>query len=358
MTATPAHRHIATWLLLICGLVMAMVVVGGVTRLTESGLSMTKWEPHRVLPPMTETDWQAEFTQYRQTPEYTKINKGMSLAQYKNIFWWEFAHRQLGRFIGLAYGLPLLWFWVKRQIPDGYHGRLLLLLGLGGLQAVIGWWMVASGLVDRPDVSHYRLTVHLMTALIIFTLCLWTAFSLLGRTRASADQSAGLRPWTLALAGALFTQLVLGGFVAGLNAGFASANWPMMQPGAFLPALANPLLDDPAGVQFLHRLGAYVVVALALACAWKSSHTNDPSLDAFGKLLAVLALCQTALGIATIMTGVPTWIAAAHQFGAVLFLGAFTAFAHRQFTTALYGEEHERNRHRYPLRDLPGHSIR
>jgi cytochrome c oxidase assembly protein subunit 15 len=307
---------------------------------------------------MAETDWQAEFSLYRQTPEYRKINKGMSLAQYKNIFWWEFAHRQLGRFIGLAYGLPLLWFWLKRQIPDGYHGRLLLLLGLGGLQGAIGWWMVASGLVDRPDVSHYRLTVHLMTALAIFTLCLWTAMSLLGRTRVTSGKAADLKPWTLALACALALQLVLGGFVAGLNAGVASDHWPMMQPGAFLPALANPLFDDPAGVQFLHRLGAYLVVVLTLVCTWKAIQTDDLVLDAFGKLLAVLALGQSVLGITTIITGVPIWIAAAHQFGAVLFLGVFTAFAHRQFTTARYGADHERNRHRYPLRDIPGHSLR
>jgi heme a synthase len=335
VSAHPLHlpvaqpQAIARWLLVICALVMAMVVVGGVTRLTESGLSMTTWEPHRVLPPLDEAGWQAEFDLYRQSPEYLKINKGMSLAQYKNIFWWEFGHRQLGRVIGLVYALPLLWFWLRRQIPAGYKGRLLLLLGMGGMQAVIGWWMVASGLVDRPDVSHYRLTVHLLMALSIFALSLWTALSLFGRGGAPARV---LKPWTLALAGALALQLILGGFVAGLNAGFASNHWPLMQPGQFLPALSQSLLDDPAGVQFLHRLSAYLVVLLTFVCAIKAAKVSDAVLDGVSKLLVLLVLAQTTLGIATIVTGVPVWLAAVHQFGAVIFLGAFTVFAHRQFT--------------------------
>lgn len=330
--AATAPKAVARWLLLICLLVLAMVVVGGVTRLTESGLSMTRWEPTRLLPPLDEASWQAEFDLYRQTPEYLKINKGMSLAAYQNIFWWEFAHRQLGRLIGVTFALPLLWFWLRRQIPAGYHGRLLLLLGLGGLQGAIGWWMVASGLVDRPDVSHYRLTVHLLTALSIFALSLWTALSLLGHRRASLHGSA-LRPWTVALGAALFVQIGLGGFVAGLDAGHASSHWPLMQPGEALPRLANPLLDDPAGVQFLHRLCAYLVVLLALTCAWRAARAGDAALDGWGKLLALVALGQTVLGITTIVTGVPIWLAAMHQFTAVLFLATFIAFAHRQFTT-------------------------
>ncbi len=327
---TAAPRLIAQWLLVICALIAAMVVVGGITRLTESGLSMSRWEVHRLLPPLTERDWQAAFDLYRKTPEYLKINKGMSLSAYQAIYWWEFAHRLLGKLIGFAFALPLLWFWHKKQIPAGYHGRLLLLLGLGGLQGGIGWWMVASGLVDRPDVSHYRLAVHLLTALSLFVLCLWTALSLLGHRRIAAPT---LKSWALALAAALFVQLVLGAFVAGLDAGHASGHWPMMQPGEWLPRLANPLLDDPAGVQFLHRLGAYVVVTLALVCAVKAGRQSDARLDGFGKLLGLVALAQTGLGIATIVTGVPIWLAGVHQFGAVIFLGVFTAFAHRQFTT-------------------------
>jgi heme a synthase len=325
--ATP--RAIARWLLAICLLVMAMVVVGGITRLTESGLSMTRWEPHRLLPPMDAAAWQAEFALYRQSPEYLKINAGMSLSAFQGIYYWEYAHRMLGRFIGVAFALPLAWFWLRRAIPQGYHLRLLGLLVLGGMQGVVGWWMVASGLVNRPDVSHYRLAVHLLLALSIFAACLWTALDLLGWRRARVT----VRPWTLALGGALFVQLALGAFVAGLDAGHASASWPLMEPGHFLPRLANALFDDPAGVQFLHRLGAYLVVALALACAWFAARTGDVALDGWGKLLGLVALVQTVLGIMTIVTGVPIWLAGIHQFTAVLFLGTFVCFAHRQFTS-------------------------
>jgi heme a synthase len=327
--ATP--RAIARWLLAICLLVMAMVVVGGITRLTESGLSMTRWEPQRLLPPMDMVAWQTEFARYRQSPEYLKINAGMGLAAFQGIYYWEYAHRLLGRAIGVAFALPLLWFWLRRAIPGGFHGRLLALLLLGGMQGVVGWWMVASGLVNRPDVSHYRLAMHLLLALAIFAACLWTALDLLGWRRSTVT----LRPWTLALGGALLAQLTLGAFTAGLNAGHASNIWPMMEPGRFLPRLANPLLDDPAGVQFLHRLGAYAVVALALACAWRTDRTGDPALAGWGRLLALVALVQTALGIATIVTGVPVWLAGLHQFTAVLFLATFTCFAHRQFTSGV-----------------------
>jgi heme a synthase len=322
-------RAVARWLLVICVLVMAMVVVGGITRLTESGLSMTRWEPQRLLPPMDLAAWQTEFDHYRQSPEYRKINAGMSLTAFQGIYYWEYAHRLLGRLIGFAFALPLAWFWLTRRIPAGYHAKLLGLLVLGGMQGVVGWWMVASGLVDRPDVSHYRLAVHLLLALGIFVACLWTALDLLGWQRSSVS----IRPWTVALAVVLPVQLMLGAFVAGLNGGHASDHWPMMEPGHFMPRLSHPLFDDPAGVQFLHRLGAYLVLVLALACAWKAARSGDTSLDGFGKLMGLVVLIQTGLGIATIVTGVPIWLAGLHQFGSVILLATFTCFAHRQFTS-------------------------
>ena len=324
---------IAHWLLVVAGLVFLMVVVGGITRLTESGLSMVRWEPiSGAIPPMSADAWQAEFDAYRTSPEYQKINRGMSLSEFKEIFFWEYVHRLLGRFIGLAFALPLAWFAWKRAIPRGYGWKLVGLLALGGLQGAIGWWMVASGLVDRPEVSHIRLAVHLLLALFILALLVWTALDLANLARNPGSKPAGisiLATWTLS---ALGLQLMFGAYVAGLDAGYAFNSWPKMGDEWF-PA-GTPMLepfivnfaDNPIVVQFVHRWLAFVVAALAIALGLKAWQRGFQAQAA--ALIAAVTL-QIWLGIATLLTGVELWIAVAHQAMAALLLAAVVVTAHR-----------------------------
>ena len=337
----PRPYAISNWLLAVAVLVFAMVVIGGITRLTESGLSMVRWEPiSGAIPPMNEAQWEAEFEAYQASPEYQKTNRGMSLEQFKEIFFWEYLHRLLGRLIGLAFALPLLWFAWKRAIPKGYGWKLSALLVLGGLQGVIGWWMVASGLVDRPEVSHIRLAVHLLLALFIFGALIWTALDL--RTLARAGHSEhgegpSARPaklpilasWTLSL---LFLQLMFGAYVAGLDAGYAFNSWPKMGEEWFpegtpmlRPFIVN-FVDNPIVVQFVHRWLAFVVAAFAFALAARAWARRLP-LEASAVVAAVLL--QIALGIATLLTGVELWIAVAHQGMAALLLAAIVVASHR-----------------------------
>src|SRR4051794_4523368 len=248
------------WLLAVAILVFLMVVVGGITRLTESGLSIVRWEPlSGAIPPIGDSAWAAEFAAYKQSPQYQLVNSGMSLADFQSIYFWEYLHRLLGRVIGLAFALPLAWFAWKRAIPRGYGWKLAAILALGALQGAIGWWMVASGLVDRPDVSHIRLAIHLLTALAIFAVTLWVALDLLalhadGAARPARMPTAGI--WALSL---LALQLMFGAYVAGLDAGYAYSTWPKMGDEWF-PAgapMLEPWLrnfaDNPLVVQFVHR---------------------------------------------------------------------------------------------------------
>jgi cytochrome c oxidase assembly protein subunit 15 len=331
--ARPAHADprpfaIARWLAIVALFVLTMVVVGGITRLTESGLSMTRWEPiSGAVPPLTAQAWDAEFAAYRATPEYLKINQGMSLDQFKHIFFWEYLHRLIGRTIGLVFALPLAWFWWRRAIPRGYGPRLLALLALGGLQGAIGWWMVASGLVDRPDVSHFRLATHLLTALFIFSGMIWTALDL--RTGGRPARLTGLAIVALA---ALAVQLMLGAFVAGLDAGFSFNSWPLMD-GALFPAggwnaamglLAN-LGSNPIVVQFVHRWFAWAAAAALLALAWRSQKAGYKGP---GHMIATLVVLQIGLGIATLLSHVEIMLGVAHQAVGSLLLGAAVWAAH------------------------------
>lgn len=330
---TPRPGAIADWLLFVAALVFAMIVVGGITRLTESGLSITRWEPvSGAIPPLNQEQWQAQFDAYRESPQYQQINSGMSLAQFKEIFFWEYIHRLLGRLIGLAFALPLVWFAWKRAIPRGYGWKLLILLALGGLQGAIGWWMVASGLVDRPEVSHIRLAVHLLTALLIFGGLIWTALDLrrLGRdadTRPSRMPTIAI--WTLS---ALGLQFLFGAYVAGLEAGYAFNSWPKMGDEWFpsgtpmLQPFLNNFVDNPIVVQFVHRWLAFVVAAFAIALAVRA-HRRGFAWAAQAVLIAVGV--QILLGIATILSGVELWIGVAHQGMAALLLGAILFAAHR-----------------------------
>jgi heme a synthase len=320
------QRAIALWLLGIAGLVFAMVVVGGITRLTESGLSITRWElVSGTLPPLSEAEWQRQFGLYQQSSQYQLMNRGMSLAEFKGIFFWEYVHRLLGRLIGLAFALPLAWFWLKRQIPAGYKPRLLALLALGGLQGAIGWWMVASGLVDRTEVAPERLAVHLSNALIIMAGCIWTALDLTDGDALRTDRPRG---WVWPLTALLSVQIIWGAFTAGLRAGHASDTWPLMF-GMLVPdgivASARDFVADPVSVQFLHRSLAYAVVAATLLVAWRLWQAG-----AGGRALALggVVAAQFGLGVLVIINHVPIPLGVAHQAGAALLVAVVTWNAH------------------------------
>jgi cytochrome c oxidase assembly protein subunit 15 len=329
----PRPRAVGRWLLVVAILVFAMVVVGGITRLTESGLSMVRWEPiSGAVPPRSEADWQTEFDHYKATPQYAQVNSGMSLAQFKEIFFWEYVHRLLGRLIGLAFALPLLFFWWRRAIPPTHGWKLGALLGLGALQGAIGWWMVASGLVDRPEVSHIRLAIHLLMALFIFAGLLWVAGDMRALARNPAARPARaplLGLWALSM---LFLQFMFGAYMAGLDAGRYFRTWPTMN-GEFYPAgyewmqpaLRN-LADNPIMVNFIHRWFAFIVAALAL---WLAAKAWLARLRWEGALLAGAVLIQIQLGILTILSRVDIWIAVPHQGMAVLLLGAMVTAVHR-----------------------------
>jgi cytochrome c oxidase assembly protein subunit 15 len=315
LPATARPAALANWLLGVALLVFAMVVVGGITRLTESGLSITEWKPVTgALPPLNEAQWLAEFEKYRQIPEYQQINKGMSLAEFKFIYFWEWFHRLLGRVIGLAFAIPLGVFAGMRAIPKGYGLRLTALLALGGLQGAIGWWMVTSGLTERTDVSHIRLAVHLLTALFILSGLVWTALDLKRLAADPAARPARLTPLGAGVALVLFVQLLFGAWVAGLNAGHAAGTWPLMN-GSFFPENAlwaglSSLANDPYIAHFVHRWWAFIaVVALVvLSRAARRAGCRPASIaihSAFGT--------QILLGIAVVLTGVDITLAVLHQ---------------------------------------------
>jgi heme a synthase len=329
LAATPASNRVdrsrpaalANWLWAVALLVFAMVVVGGITRLTESGLSITEWKPVTgTLPPLNEAQWISEFEKYRQIPEYQQINKGMSLAEFKFIYFWEWFHRLLGRLIGLAFALPLAWFAVRRAIPAGYGLRLTALLALGGLQGAIGWWMVTSGLSERTDVSHVRLAVHLLTALLILAGLVWTALDLRRLAANPAARPARLTPLAIGVSLVLFVQLLFGAWVAGLNAGHAASSWPLMN-GSFFPENAlwlglSSLANDPHLTHFVHRWWAFAaVIALSvLARAARRAGCRSASI-AIHSAVGV----QILLGIAVVLTGVDITLAVLHQaVGAVV----------------------------------------
>ena len=328
------ERAVAAWLLACCALVFAMVVVGGVTRLTHSGLSIVEWQPIvGALPPLDETAWQETFGKYKQTPEYRLVNPGMSLEGFKGIFWWEYIHRLLGRLIGAAFLLPLLWFALRGRIPRALAWKFAAIFGLGALQGALGWYMVQSGLVDNPRVSQFRLTAHLGIAFLIYAAMLWIAFDLLF-ARAGAV-SRRLRCFASALAALVFAMALSGGLVAGTRAGLAYNTFPLMN-GRFVPPeifAIDPwylnFSNNIATVQFDHRLIAWLL-AILVPWFWLRVRRNPvPERAKLGAdlLLGALAL-QIALGIATLLLAVPVPLAAAHQAGALLVFSAALFAAH------------------------------
>ena len=323
---------LSRWLFVVAFLVVAIVAVGGITRLTESGLSITEWKPVTgTIPPLTEAQWQAEFEAYKQIPQYIEVNgpAGMTLADYKFIYFWEWVHRLLARIIGFAFALPLAWFWVKRQIPDGFKLRLLGLLALGGLQGVVGWWMVTSGLnADSADrVSHFRLAAHLLVALVTLAGLVWTALDM--RALARGAQPSRLTRFTTITLIVLLLQLLFGAFVAGERAGYVANDWPLMQ-GSFFPegvdwsqGVLHAVLYDPFLIHFIHRWWAWVVVALLVILARKTRAAGSrPASIAVHSMFGT----QILLGIATVMTGVALWVAVLHQLVGALLVAA-TAWA-------------------------------
>ena len=324
-------RAVAWWLWVVAALIVAMVAVGGITRLTESGLSITSWKPiSGTIPPLNQAEWLAEFDAYKRIPEYAAFNQGMTLAGFKAIFFWEYLHRLLGRVIGLAVAVPLLWFAVRRRIPAGYGKRLALLLALGGVQGAVGWWMVASGLSERTDVSHLRLATHLGIALIILGGIVWTALDLrqLARDRLAAPaRLTGVAAVALVL---LAVQITWGAFTAGLDAGYAFASWPLMGDAWFpegvpmvAPAWANAV-DNPVVVQFLHRWFAFVAAAALLWLSVRAARAGSPA----AYWVTGLVVLQILLGIATLRTGVQIHVAVSHQVNAALLLIATVCAAH------------------------------
>lgn len=334
MTPLPASarpRQIASWLFAVAALIVLMVVVGGVTRLTESGLSITEWKPiSGILPPLNDAAWQAEFDSYKQIPEYQQLNQGMTLAGFKAIFFWEYIHRLLGRVIGMAFAVPLAWFALRRAIPQGYGWRLVALLALGGMQGVIGWWMVTSGLSARTDVSHVRLATHLLVALFTLGGIVWTALDLRALARSPMAKPARLRGLAVVAFAVLFVQLLYGAFVAGLNAGLVTDQWPLMNgsffPGATVPGrpLLVALVDDPAIVHFIHRWWAWVAVGALVLLARAVRPVDRRASIAIHASFGV----QILLGIATVMTAVSLPLAALHQLTGALLVIATIWGAH------------------------------
>ncbi|MBO6853325.1 MAG: COX15/CtaA family protein [Marivivens sp.] len=321
---------IRLWLMVIFALVAVMIAVGGMTRLTDSGLSITEWAPVTgALPPMNEADWQSEFDKYRQIPEYQLQNKGMSLSEFQFIYWWEWGHRQLGRVIGLVWGAGFLFFWATKRIPAGWTPRLLLLGGLGGLQGAIGWWMVSSGLEEGMlDVASYRLATHLGLAFVIFGFLAWYMF-LLGRSEADLMQARrAAEPKLFGMGTGLmhfaFLQILLGALVAGIDAGRAFPTWPLMGDGFFPPEpfqitpVWRNFFEDAGLVQFMHRMSGYLLFIFAIVVWLRSKRSpNSQTRFAFTMVLGVMFL-QMTVGIMTVLYSAPVHIAIVHQIGAVV----------------------------------------
>lgn len=333
-----ADTAVRLWLFGVALLVFAMIVVGGATRLTDSGLSITEWQPLLgAIPPLTDAHWHDAFEKYKTIPEYDLINAGMSLDEFKFIYWWEWSHRFLGRFIGVAFAVPMIGFWFAGMLRPGFGLKLLGVFVLGGLQGFVGWYMVMSGLVDRVDVSQYRLALHLLIAFSILALLVWLALDL-GPRSARADQpTVTTGAWRLALAifAVVFLQSGLGALVAGLKAGLTYNTWPLMD-GNFIPTGLGTLspwyinfFENITTVQFDHRMLAYVLVVLVL---WQTvglarAGSDERAVGSAG-LLAAVVLAQMGIGIWTLLKGVPLALGLLHQGGAAVVVAAATLHLH------------------------------
>jgi cytochrome c oxidase assembly protein subunit 15 len=335
----PTRRAIAWWLVVCAGLVFAMVVLGGATRLTESGLSMVEWKPLHVLPPLNEAQWSEEFDAYKTSPEYRLKNAGMSLDDFKTIYWFEYSHRLWGRLIGFAFAIPLVWFVAKGAVDRPLLWKLGGLFVLGGAQGALGWFMVASGLVDNPDVSQYRLAAHLTLAFTVYGLIVWVALDLFAQDRSDpppVQRDALVAKLSAVLPFYALVVIAAGAFVAGINAGLIYNTFPLMDGQVIPEALYSmapwylSAFEDATTVQFNHRVLAIVLVALVSVLWWRGrAIVAGPSRNALNGLM-LMTVAQAALGISTLVLQVPLLLALAHQAGALVLLTFAIWFAHTQ----------------------------
>jgi cytochrome c oxidase assembly protein subunit 15 len=333
------NRSVIIWLLSGCVLLFLMVTVGGITRLTNSGLSMTDW--HLVtdtFPPLSEAKWQEAFDEYKKFPEYQKINihNDFQLSDYKFIYFWEWFHRFIGRIIGLVFIVPFFYFLIKKKLDKATINKCIVLLGMGAFQGFLGWFMVRSGLINDPDVSHFRLALHLTFAFITFAYTFWVALDLIYPNRKNSLQPLKtIARYALVF---LLIQIIYGGFVAGLNAGLIHNHWPMMSDGQFVhdsvfleqKNLLLSFTEGKSGVQFIHRTLAYVVVGFMVLLYFKSRKITLDRAQSLGiNLLVILVFVQFALGVFTLLYGVPLWLGLTHQINAFFLLSAMTFTLHR-----------------------------
>lgn len=315
MTPDTPYKNIRNWLFFTAFMVFAMAVIGAITRLTESGLSMVEWKPLiGAIPPLSETEWNRVFGLYQQTPEFIHKHNWMELEDFKKIFFWEWLHRLWGRAIGLVFAVPLIWFWIAKKIPAGYKAKFVGLFILGGLQGAMGWFMVTSGLVDIPAVSHFRLAAHLVLALILMCALLWMAFDFIPKKEGAVEGTfCQKRHGWIALAFIAVT-IIWGAFVAGKDGGMLYNTWPKMDSYWMPPEVTAgwySFLHDPGALQFFHRTLAIVTMLVTLSFAWRMRNPH----------IASTVVLQVGLGIATVLTQVHIHVAAAHQAGAMLVLG-------------------------------------
>mgnify|MGYP003669054020 FL=1 len=330
------NKNVIYWLLTGCVLIFIMVVVGGITRLTDSGLSISDYKLITgTIPPMNDAEWQDAFALYQQYPEFQKLHSHFTLQDFKGIYFWEWFHRVIGRTIGLVFIIPFLYFLIRKQLTKKTVKKCLVLLGLGAFQGFLGWYMVKSGLVDRPDVSHFRLAAHLTTAFLTFAATLWVALDLIYPNKKVIDTK--FKNLVIVSFVLLIIQIIYGGFVAGLKAGLLHNHWPFMNEGKFMhetvyilePFYKN-LIENPSGIQFIHRTLAYLVVASIFMLWFKAREMTLTNLQqkAINALLTLVGF-QFSLGVLTIIYAVPLWLGVAHQVGAFFLLTAMTFTLHR-----------------------------
>ncbi|MDO7171506.1 COX15/CtaA family protein [Mariniflexile sp. AS56] len=330
------NKKVIYWLLTGCLLLFIMVIIGGITRLTDSGLSISNYKLiSGTIPPIGEQEWQAAFDLYKQFPEYQKLNNHFGLDDFKSIYFWEWLHRVIGRFIGLVFIIPFIYFLLRKQLTKKTILKCMVLLGLGGFQGFLGWYMVKSGLVDMPDVSHFRLAAHLTTAFLTFAATLWVALDLMFPHRKPANKP--IRKLIIISYVVLIFQIIYGAFVAGLKAGLLHNHWPLMNEGEFIHFTAYTLepfyknfIENPSGIQFIHRTTAYLVVFF-IFLIWRKSRTLSLTTQQQKGInaLIILVFAQFVLGVFTIILQVPLWLGVAHQIGAFLLLSAMTFTLHR-----------------------------
>ena len=329
------HKYIILWLFTGCVLIYLMVFIGGLTRLTHSGLSMVEWTPTGSLPPMNDADWQVQFDKYKTSPEFKLVNNSFTLEDFKGIFWLEYIHRFLGRIIGVVFFLPFLYFWLAKKFPQGFLKKMVILLGIGSLQGLLGWFMVKSGLVNNPNVSHYRLAAHLITAFTAFGFTFWYALDLL-YPKPEATRDAKWKRIAYILLPAVVVQIIYGAFVAGLKAGYMYPTWPKMGPEWIPDSVINvrPIwqifLESPQGVLFMHRGVAYLVFGLVVYLYYRSRSTPVTRVQKnITMSLLIIVCCQFLLGVLTVLYMMPLSIALIHQTGALILFSAILFLIHR-----------------------------